>query len=348
MSLTWPWALLAVLLLPGLLVADQRARTRRREQLAALAEQGLVPMRPEREGHLRVAPLLVVAALTLLLLALSRPVAAVAEPHREGTLVLAVDVSTSMAAADGSPTRLDAAKRAALSLVDRQPPDVRVGVVAFGGSAVVTQQPTTDRAAVRAAVDRLRAQGDTAIGRGIVAALGAIAGRPLTAGPSSSASAGTGGAGGTGTTGAVGSRRAESLDGIDIGYYGGTAVVLLTDGENTGGADPLDAADLASTAGVKIDTVGLGSAQGTTVQVDGFSVSTRLDVPELQQIAQRTGGQYADAPDAAALGSVFDSLELHWTTRSTPHEVTSWVVAAALLLLLAGVTTSVLRTGRVL
>ncbi|GAA1880169.1 vWA domain-containing protein [Lapillicoccus jejuensis] len=342
MTLTWPWALLAVLLLPGLLVAEGRARARRRAQLAALAEQGLVPLRPDRERRARVAPLLVLAALTLLLLALSRPVAAVAEPHREGTLVLALDVSTSMAAADGAPTRLDAAKKAALSLVDRQPADVRVGVVAFGGSAVVTQQPTTDRAAVRAAVERLTAQGDTAIGRGLVAALGAIAGRSLTGGPSSRAPSGTGG------TGAAAGRQAESLDGVDIGYYGGTAVVLLTDGENTGGADPLDAADLASTAGVKVDTVGLGSARGTTVQVDGFTVATRLDEDELRRIAERTGGTYANAPDAGALDAVFDGLELRWTTRSTPHEVTSWVVAAALLLLLAGVTTSVLRTGRVL
>ncbi len=339
MSLTWPWALLALLLLPGLLVVEQRARARRRAQLAALAEQGLVPTRPEPERRVRVAPLLVLAALALLLLALTRPVADVAEPHREGTLVLALDVSTSMAATDGRPTRLDSAKQAALSLVDEQPPDVRVGVVAFGGSAVVTQQPTTDRTAVRDAVERLTAQGDTAIGRGLVAALGAIAGRSLQPGPSSDAPGGTGAAGG---------RQAESLEGVDVGYYGGTAVVLLTDGENTGGADPLDAADLASTAGVKVDTVGLGSPQGTSVQVDGFTISTRLDEPELQQIAERTGGRYANAPDAAALASVFDGLDLRWTTRTTPHEVTSWVVAAALLLLLAGVTTSVLRTGRVL
>lgn len=342
MSLTWPWALVGLLLVPVLVTAYGRVLRRRRDQRASLAARGLVVVRPTRERARHLAPALLIAALAVMLLALTRPVAAVAEPHREGTVVLAFDVSTSMGATDGDPTRLDSAKEAAAAFVQRQPADVKVGVVAFGGTALVTQQPTTDKDAVTAAIGRLRPEGETSLGRGIVAALGAIAGKPIAGAETATATTGPTAGGGTADGGAGG-----SLDGVDIGYYGGTAIVLLTDGENTGGPEPAEAADLASVAGVKIYPIGLGSAQGTTLEVDGFTLSTALDEPVLEQVAETTGGTYANAPDAASLASVYDSIELKWTTRTAPHEVTSWVAGLGLLLLLAGATVSVLRSGRV-
>ncbi len=124
-----------------------------------------------------VAPVLLLAALAVLIVALSRPVAAVAQPNREGTVVLAFDVSGSMAADDVRPTRLEAAKAAARGFVEQQPASVRIGVVAFGGTAIVTARPTDDRAAVLAAVNRLQPQGDTSLGEGILGSLSAIAGR---------------------------------------------------------------------------------------------------------------------------------------------------------------------------
>ncbi|MEO3937212.1 VWA domain-containing protein [Dermatophilaceae bacterium Soc4.6] len=338
MSLTWPWALAALLVLPVLLRAYRDRLRRQAGARAELTRQGLVPAggRGDRSRHL--APALLGASLALMLLALARPVAAVAEPRREGTLVLAFDVSTSMAAKDGSPTRLDAARAAADAFVAKQPEDVRIGVVAFGGTAVVTQAPTTDRGAVAAAIGRLRAEGETAVGRGIVAALGAIAGRPLV--PARPAPAATGST-------ATSAPAPETLDGVDIGYYGGTAVVLLTDGESTVGVDPGDAAHLAATAGVKVYPIGLGSPGGTTLQADGFTLATSLDESVLEAVAQTTGGSYANAPDASALARVFDAVQLKWTTRSVTHEVTSWVATLALMLLALGAGVSVLRTGRV-
>ncbi|MEO6411941.1 MAG: VWA domain-containing protein [Pedococcus sp.] len=327
MSFEWPILLLSLLAVPVLVIA-YRAQLRRRDQRRAqLAAEGLVAataLRPDRWRH--VAPLLLLAALTLLLASLARPAATVAEPRREGTVILAFDVSTSMAAKDLSPTRLDAAKTAARTFVAKQPSTIRLGVVAFGDSAVISQQPTDDRTQVLAAIDRLAPQGGTALGRGIVSAISAIAGKPISVDE-------------TGQDGTAG--------GDDLGYYGSAAVVLLSDGENTTEPDPLVLAELASTAGVRIYPIGLGSPQGTVLEVDGFQVATRLDEATLKQIADTTDGTYYAASDTAALSKVYSAINLTWTARTERREITSWFAAVAAALLLLGAGVSVIRSGRV-
>lgn len=327
MSFQWPWLLLALLAVPALVVA-YRAQLRRRERgRARLAAEGLVAAsagRPERWRH--VAPVLFLAALTLLLLSLARPAASVAEPRREGTVVLAFDVSTSMAAKDLAPTRLDAAKAAAKAFVAKQPPTIRLGVVAFGDSAVIAQQPTADRAEVLAAIERLTPQGGTALGRGIVSSISAIAGKPISVDENGEES---------------------SAGGDDIGYYGSAAVVLLSDGENTTDPDPLVLADLASTAGVRIYPIGLGSPEGTVLEVDGFQISTRLDEDTLKQIAETTDGTYYAAADEKALSEVYSTIELGWTTQAKRLEVTALFAAGAAVLVLGAALLSLARSGRV-
>lgn len=327
MTFQWPLMLLALLAVPVLVVA-YRSQLRRRDQgRARLAAEGLVAAstgRPDRWRH--VAPLLLLAALILLLASLARPAATVAEPRREGTVVLAFDVSTSMAAKDLAPTRLDAAKVAGRAFVARQPSTIRLGVVAFGDSAVISQQPTDDRAQVLAAIDRLTPQGGTALGRGIVSSISAIAGKPISVDE-------------TGQDGTAGDD--------ELGYYGSAAVVLLSDGENTTDPDPLVLAQLASTAGVRIYPIGLGSPQGAVLEVDGFQVSTRLDEATLKQIAETTDGTYYAASDTASLGNVYDDIDLSWTARTEEREITSWFAAAAAALLLLGAGVSVVRSGRV-
>ncbi|SDP70018.1 Ca-activated chloride channel family protein [Pedococcus dokdonensis] len=327
MTFQWPWLLLALFAVPVLVLA-YRAQLRRRELgRARLAAEGLVAAsagRPDRWRH--VAPILLLAALTLLLASLARPAATVAEPRREGTVILAFDVSTSMAAKDLAPTRLDAAKAAAKAFVAKQPATIRLGVVAFGDSAVIAQQPTDDRAEVLAAIDRLTPQGGTALGRGIVSSISAIAGKPISVDEN----------GEDGTAG-----------GDDLGYYGSAAVVLLSDGENTTDPDPLVLAELASTAGVRIYPIGLGSPQGTVLEVDGFQISTRLDEDTLKQIAETTDGAYYAASDSTALSKVYSSIDLAWTARTEEREITSWFASAAAVLLLLGASVSVLRSGRV-
>ncbi len=138
-----------------------------------------------------------------------------------------------------------------------------------------------------------------------------------------------------------------TADGEDIGYYGSAAVVLLSDGENTTDPDPLVLAELASTAGVRIYPIGLGSPQGTVLEVDGFQISTALDEATLKQIADTTDGTYYSASDTKDLSKVYSSIDLAWTARTERREVTSWFAAAAAVLLLLGAGVSVVRSGRV-
>ncbi len=326
MTFAWPWMLLGLVAVPASAIAYRRLLRRRASRRAALAELGLVTpeARPGRRG--RVVAALFVGAVALLAVAMARPQTTVAEPRREGTVILAFDVSTSMAAKDVKPTRLEAAKRAARGFVHKQPGSIRLGVVAFGESGLIAQQPTFDRGQVLAAIDRLQPQGGTSVGRGILTSLSAIAGRAVTA-PKPSESA-------------------ESSDN-NLGYYSSAAVVLLSDGENTDDPDPRELADLASSAGVRIYPIGLGSPSGTVLQVDGFMIATALHEDVLRQIAQTTNGTYFGAADTAALAKVYNSIDLAWTAHAERREVTSLFAAAAALLLLLGAGASILWFGRV-
>ncbi|MFZ1287596.1 MAG: VWA domain-containing protein, partial [Candidatus Phosphoribacter sp.] len=253
--------------------------------------------------------------------------ATVAELRREGTVVLAVDTSTSMTAADLAPTRIEAARAAAKAFVAQAPGSIRIGVVSFGGGAVVLQAPTTVREDVVAAVDRLVPQGGTSIGQGIFAALQSITG---------------------GTLRLTEEQLGGDLDEVDIGYYGSSVLVMFTDGEDTSRLDPLRLAELAGTAGVRIHTVGLGDPQGTTVTVDGFTVATRLDEQLLRDVSETTGGSYFAAPDEAALAAVYGGIDLQWTAEPARTELTALVAVLGLVLLVAGAGTGIVRTGRVI
>jgi Ca-activated chloride channel homolog len=330
MSFQWPWMLLLALVAVPLLVARYRALQQRRAgRRAELASLGLVAPGPAASGRRRhVAPVLLLLALTVLLVGLARPEATVAQARREGTVVLAFDVSRSMAATDLSPTRLDAAKAAARSFVERQPTTIRLGVVAFGASGLITQQPTTDRRAVLAAIDRLSPQGGTAVGRGIQTSLSAIAGKPVQLSPQSD-----------------GSVEAEGQQ--DLGFHGSAAVVMLTDGENTAEPDPLAVAQVASSAGVKIYPIGIGSPAGAVLQVDGFQVATHLDEDLLRQIADTTDGKYYAAADEQELAKVYDSIQPTWRVEAKRTEITGLFAAAAALLVMVGAALSFVWFGRV-
>jgi Ca-activated chloride channel family protein len=329
-TLDWPWMLLALAAVPLLVLRYRRLVRARAARRAELATVGLVAPAAPGGARRHVPPALFLVALTLLLTALARPGATVPQPRRDGTVILAFDVSSSMAATDLPPTRLEAAKAAARTFVQRQPATVRLGVVAFGGTGLVTQEATLDRAPVLAAIDRLRPDGGTALGRGVQTALGAIVGRPVLV-DAPGAPAGQGGV---------------EPQGPDLGYHGSAAIVLLSDGENTGEPDPMALADLASSAGVRIYPVGLGRPEGTVLQIDGFQIATALDEPLLREIASRTDGRYFPAADGQALAAVYDSVELAWTVEDEHIELTAVLAAAAAVLLLAGACLSLAWSGR--
>jgi Ca-activated chloride channel family protein len=232
-----------------------------------------------------------------------------------------------MAATDLTPSRMDAAKAAARAFVERQPPAVRLGVVAFSGSGLVTQEVTADRASVIAAIDRLRPDGGTALGRGLQTALTAIVGKPV-------------------LLDAPGTAPGVEQQGPDLGYHGSAAVVLFTDGENTDQPDPLDVAEIASSAGVKVYPVGLGRPEGTVLQIDGFSLATALDEPMLREIATRTDGRYLPGADPQALAGLSDAVDLQWTVEVRHIEVTALLAAAAAVLVLVAVGLSLAWFGR--
>jgi Ca-activated chloride channel family protein len=327
MTFEWPGMLAFLAVLPLLVVGYRRLLARRGQQRVTLAGLGLVapPQLSARRRHVPSALFLI--ALTGLLVALARPEATIAEPQRRGTVVLAFDVSSSMAATDIEPSRMAAAKAAARAFVARQPAAIRIAVVAFGESGVISQAPTTDRAAVLAAVDRLTPQGGTALGRGIQTSLSAIAGR---------------------TVQLTEPDALPEANGPDIGYYGSAAIILLSDGENTDGPQPSAAADLASAAGVKVYPVGLGSPEGSVLQIDGFQVATALDEPTLRQIARTTDGTYFAAADQQSLTTIYSSIDLQWAVERKHIEVTGLFAAGAALLLLAGAALSFAWFGRVI
>jgi Ca-activated chloride channel homolog len=327
MIFAWPWMLLALVAVPLVVLWYRKLQRDRAARRARLATLGLVAVRAETTGwRRRLPPVLLLAALVVLVTGLARPEATVPQPRREGTVILAFDVSASMAAKDLEPDRIDAAKAAARTFVQKQPTTVQVGVVAFSGSGLVTQEPTTDKATVLAAIDRLTPQGGTALASGLQTALSAIVGRPVL----------------------VDSGPVNPLEprGPDLGYHGSAAVILLSDGENTTGTDPLDVADIASGAGVKVYPIGLGRPEGTVLELDGFQVATRLDEPLLREIAARTDGTYFAAADEQALASVYDSIALEWTVADEHVELTALFAAVGALLLLGGVGLSFLWFGR--
>jgi Ca-activated chloride channel family protein len=296
----------------------QRART--------LVAAGLRTAGQGRTDLRRQLPsLLFLAALVLLVTAVARPQATVGVARTAGTVILAFDVSNSMAAEDVAPTRLAAAKSAAIGFVQTQPDTVDIGVVAFSQGALNTHLPTADHEKTIAAINRLTVAGGTSLGNAILASLTAIVGQTVSLpDPSSDAPP------------------------ANLGYWGSATIVLLSDGEDTGGPDAVAAAELAAAAGVHIETIGVGTVEGTTIEVDGYQVATALNEELLAQIAETTAGSYHRAQDAKALGAIYQSLDLRTNTQDELVELTGAAVGIAVLLLTVGGLLMINWFGRIL
>ncbi|MBW6436079.1 VWA domain-containing protein [Actinoplanes hulinensis] len=317
MTFLYPAVIAVAVLLSVAAVAGYVALAKRRS--AALEAAGFKGLGKRR--HLPYA--LILAALPVMLIGLARPQAEVAVPRVAGTVLLAFDISNSMSAGDVAPSRLAAAQQAAKGFVEDQPDTVDVGVLVFGSEALLTQAPTDDHAAAVAAIERVSPSGGTSLGKAILVALGAITGKPVSLPEQNSAAP-------------------------DLGYWPSATIVVFSDGEETGGPDVQAAAELAAAAGVRIQTVGVGTAKGGTVEVDGFQLATALDETLLTAVAQVTGGTYHAAGDAGALAASTGSIDLRLTTEKEPIELTAPFAAAALLLLTLGGLLGVRRHGRII
>lgn len=329
MSFIWPAMLMLLAAIPLCAWLYVRLQHRRRQIAARYGSLGLLQTTSGRPIGARrhVPPALFLSGLAILLIALARPQAVVSLPRVEGTVILAFDVSGSMAADDLKPTRMEAAKAVARDFVQRQPPSVRIGVVAFSDGGFAVQAPTNDQAAILAAINRIAPQRGTSLGQGIFASLSAIAAE-------------------AGETARLYSNLSPTPTPAPPGSNESTVVVLLTDGENTGPPDPLAAAQAAADRGVRVYTVGIGSAAGTTLHVNGFTVHTRLDEPMLQRIAQLTDGTYYNAEDEQELQAIYENLNLRLVIEPEPMEITALLAGLSALVLLIGGVCSMLWFSR--
>jgi Ca-activated chloride channel homolog len=333
MKFIWPYLLLLLLLAPVMLLWYRRLRKRRQRDAARLGSLGVVRESSAKPlGWQRHVPVvLFFLGITLLLFSMSRPQMQVALPQLEGTVMLVMDSSASMAADDLQPTRIEAAKTAALAFVERQPANIKIGVVAFSDGGMVVQAATHDRAATVATIKRLIPQSGTSIGQGLMVALDALAedaGQAEKPSPADQAR----------PTSPPAPRSA----------FAPAIIVMLTDGENTNEPDPLEVAQDAAEKGVRIYPIGVGSAAGTVLEIEGFNVFTQLNAEILQEIAALTEGEYFSADNEADLLDIYENLKPQFQIRAEYIEITSILAGISLLFLLSGAVLSLFWFGRVL
>jgi len=341
MTFIWPemlWGLIALPLLVLLYVWLQR---RRKKTTLRYANLGLVREALGKSVAWRrhLPPALLFVAIAALLLAAARPAAVITLPSAQETIVLAMDVSGSMRAADVLPDRMTAAKEAAKAFVAELPRSVRIAVVQFAGTAAVVQAPTLSRDDVVAAIERFQLQRGTAIGSGIVLSLATLfpdAGidlsqitgqRAMPPGPND--------------------KPKPEFTPVPAGSYPSAAIILLTDGQRTTGPDPLEAAKMAADRGVRVYTVGVGTKEGETIGFEGWSMRVRLDEDTLKGIANLTRADYFYAGTAEDLKKVYQGLSTKLIVEKKETEISALFAALGALLVVLAASLSVWWFGRV-
>ena len=348
MTFLWAGLLLAVVVVPLLVAAYLWSQRRRRPAAARYSSVALIreamPGSSRVRRHLPFA--LLTAAVTALVLALGRPAMVLSVPTNQTTIILAMDVSGSMCSTDIAPTRLQAAEQAAIAFVTGQQARTQIGIVAFSGFAAVVQPPTSDQRVLTDAIRSLTTGRRTAIGSGLLAAIDAIA----DVDPNVARSV-------------IPGRPGAEPPPVLPGAYAPDIVVLLTDGASNTGPDPADAAQQAVDRGIRVYTIGFGSADGGDLEPQcrqqflgnepggafggglgggfggGSGFRRGIDEDTLRQVAMATGGTYYPAESAAELEKVFEGLPTTLITKREVVEVSAGFVGlggllAALALLL--------------
>ena len=343
MTFLWPEMLWFMLVLPLLLGAYLWILQRKKKQAVRYASLTMVreAMGVGQRIRRHIPPALFFLALAAMLFALARPQATITLPTQHETVILAMDISGSMRATDVEPNRLVAAQNAAKQFVAEQPENVRVGVVAFAGTATVAQAPTRNREDVIAAIDRFQLQRATAIGSAIIVSLATIfpdAGidvGQLTYGPETSKR---------------GQQKADTPPHKPVppGSYASAVIILLTDGQRTTGPDSIQAAKMAAERGVRIYTVGVGTPDGKIIGFEGWSMRVRLDEETLKAVADLTRGEYFYAGNAVDLKKVYQSLNAKLVMERKKTEVTALFSGLAALLAVVSAALSLAWFHRIL
>ncbi|HZO04354.1 MAG TPA: VWA domain-containing protein [Burkholderiales bacterium] len=323
MTFAWPELLWVMLVLPMLLAAYAYVLRRRKKLALRYASLAIVrdAMGVGNRIKRHIPPLLFFVALAAMLLALARPQATITLPTQHETVILAMDISGSMRATDVEPNRLVAAQNAAKQFVAEQPENVRIGVVAFAGTATVAQAPTRNREDVVAAIDRFQLQRATAIGSAIIVSLATIFPNEgidvgeLTYGNPKKNEKST----------------APTHKPVPPGSYASAVIILLTDGQRTTGPDSIQAAKMAAERGVRIYTVGVGTPDGKIIGFEGWSMRVRLDEETLKAVADITRGEYFYAGNAVDLKKVYQALNAKLVLERKKTEVTALFAGLAAL-----------------
>lgn len=357
MTFLWSELLWLLLIIPLLVLAYIWLQRRRKRSALRYANLPLIKAAMGKSIGWRrhVPPALLLLAIAVLILAVARPAAVVTLASSRATVILAIDSSGSMRAADVSPSRIVAAQEAAKRFIAEQPVDVQIGIVAFASSAQLMQAPTLDRELLVTAIDSFDLRRGTAVGDGILTSLITIfpeenfefAGmgdpRDQLGVPS------RGGAFDTGRS--LDDPVAEDADTphvpVEPGSYQNAVVILLTDGATTTGPDPIAAGRLAADYGVRVYTVGFGSAAGDVVDFGGRSMRAMLDAPTLQAIADLTAADYFEAQSAEALTEVYNSLSTQLIAEKKLTEIAFIFAGIGALLALAAASLSLLWLGRI-
>jgi Ca-activated chloride channel family protein len=331
MSFQWPEMLWLHLALLALVAAYFYALHRKKKFALRYASLTLVKdaMGAGQKWRRHVPPLLFLLALAIMITAIARPTAVITLPSQHETVILAMDVSGSMRATDVEPNRLIAAQNAAKAFVAEQPENVRIGVVAFAGTATVAQAPTRNREDVVAAIDRFQLQRATAIGSAIIVSLATIF-------PDAGIDVATFMYGAE-TERKGGQKPQPAVKPVPPGSYNAAVIILLTDGQRTTGPDTVAAARLAADRGVRIYTVGVGTPDGKIVGFEGWSMHVRLDEETLKTVADLTRGEYFYAGNAVDLRKIYETLRTKMVMETKKTEITAlFSAASALLAALAG------------
>ena len=354
MRFLWPDLLWLLLAAPALIAVYLYALRRKKRTVVRYASLMLIrdALGPGQKWRRHLPPALFLLAIVTAILAIARPSASVILPSEHMTLIMAMDVSRSMQAADVAPNRISAAQAAAKSFIEELPRNGRLGFVSFAGTASLVQTPTDRREDLTAAIDRFQLQRGTSTGSGLMLSLAQLfpdAGIDLEAVLYDNAYSRYGAlGGGDGGTPIDRARKSASTGKKNFtpvlpGSYTSGAIILLSDGRRTTGPDPLEAARMAADRGVRVFTVGFGTHDGGTIPgYEGMAFYVRLDEETLKAVANITGAEYFHAGTAADLRKVYQSLKTKFAMEREETEVSAlfsalaalFVIGAALLSLL--------------
>jgi Ca-activated chloride channel family protein len=303
----WLWLLVLVAALVAAYLIAQRRRSKYAVRFATLPM--LEKVAPKRPGWRRHAPAAAfLAALTVLTIAIARPVADVRVPRERATVLVALDVSNSMAATDVAPNRFEVEQQAAIEFVQNLPARFNVGLVSFAQTATVVAAPSINHQATVDAINGLRLSNSTAIGDAVLTSL-------------------------------------QAVRTIDPGDPPPSRIVLLSDGGNTSGSPVAEAAQAAVQAGVPVSTIAYGTPEGT-VNLNGREIPVPADTQTLKTLAETTKGSFYAAESDEQLRNVYSDLQssIGWTTE--PREITNLVAGIALAAALLAAVASLLWFSR--